>query len=177
MVFSSAIFIFAYLPAVFFGYYAIPKKYSLAFLFLMNLVFFGWGEPVYLILMLFSIIWNYGSALLIARFTRKKLIFIISVAINLAFIGFYKYSGFIVSSISAAVPQLMRWFGGAPSPQGFDLGFAAPSLPIGISFYTFQAMAYVIDVYRGDMQAEKSALKFGTFISLFPQLIAGPIVL
>ena len=176
MVFSSVIFIFAYLPVVFIGFYALPKKYSLAFLFVMNLIFYGWGEPVYLLLMVFSIAMNFVSALLIDRFSRKKLILAISVFINLALIGFYKYAGFIVSSIVATAPRFIGLLTGNPAPS-ISIGFSPPSLPIGISFYTFQAMAYVIDVYRGDQRVERSALKFGTFMPLFPQLIAGPIVL
>ncbi|MCL2060636.1 MAG: MBOAT family protein [Oscillospiraceae bacterium] len=176
MVFSSVIFIFAYLPIVFLGYYAIPKRYALVFLFVMNLIFYGWGEPVYLLLMVFSIAHNYAAALLIARLKHKKAVLAMSVILNLTLIGFYKYAGFVIDSIAYALPRIIHFAGLPPLPR-LDFGFAAPPLPIGISFYTFQAMAYVIDVYRGDMKAERSFLKFGSFISLFPQLIAGPIVL
>ena len=179
MMFSSAVFIFAYLPVVFLGYYALPKKFAPAFLFLMNLVFYGWGEPVYLLLMLFSIAFNYGAALLIPRFQRKKAVFAISVAVNVALIGYFKYSGFFVSTVSGALSSM------ASSSQtglltggqtGLFSGFTPPSLPIGISFYTFQAISYLADIYRGVIQAERSLLKFGSYISLFPQLNAGPIV-
>ena len=165
MIFSSALFLFAYLPAVFLGYFLIPKKYAILFLFILNLVFYGWGEPVYLALMLISIAVNYAAALMIESFSRKKAILAVSLAINLAFIAYFKYAGFFVST-AASIPFL-----------GIKADFAAPPLPIGISFYTFQAMAYIIDVYRGSIRAERRFLKFGTFISLFPQLVAGPIVL
>ena len=176
MVFSSAVFLFAYLPIVFLGYYAIPKKYALAFLFVMNFVFYGWGEPVYLFLMIFSIALNYAAALSIGRFNRKKLILAVALAVNLALIGFYKYSGLIASTFYALAPQLAKLLRESSAP-GFVADFTAPPLPIGISFYTFQAMAYIIDVYRGNLAAERSVLKFGTFIALFPQLTAGPIVM
>jgi len=188
MVFSSAVFLFAYFPVVFLGFYAIPKKYSLPFLFLVNIVFYGWGEPVYVCLMLFSIAFNYGAALLIANVRYKKPALALTIAINLFIIGFFKYSGFIYSSLSGVLP-------------GF--AFSQPPLPIGISFYTFQALAYIIDVYRGcaapenaargpgpertapdpnparsvkTVAAERNFLKFGVYFSLFPQMNAGPIV-
>lgn len=181
MIFSSAIFLFAYLPVAFFGYYALPKRYALAFLFIMNLVFYGWGEPSYLALMLFSIAFNYGAALLLPRAARKRAVLAAAVAVNLALIGYFKYSGFFVSTLINAIPGLNGQAdgsiaGGSAGLTGLLSGFTAPSLPIGISFYTFQAISYLADIYRGDIPAEKNILKFGSYISLFPQLNAGPIV-
>jgi len=152
---------------VFAGYYFIPKKYSLAFLFIFNLVFYGWAEPRYLPLMLVSIAFNYCAALTLRRFGCKKLILAASVAINLALIGYFKYSGLFVSTVAGIkiIPEIPAL-----------AAFGAPSLPIGISFYTFQAISYLIDVYRGEISPEPNALKFGVYISLFPQLVAGPIV-
>ena len=161
MVFSSPVFLFIYLPIVLVVYYLVPSRFRNIWLFAVNLVFYGWGEPVYLFLMLGSVLINYLAGLLITRSKekgtgREKAILIINVAVNLAILGFFKYFDFILSI-----------FGVAP------LGIA---LPIGISFYTFQAMSYPIDVYRGDTPYQKSFLKFGTYVTLFPQLIAGPIV-
>jgi len=189
MIFSSAVFLFAYLPVVFLGYYAIPKKYALVFLFLMNLVFYGWGEPVYVLLMLVSIALNYGSALLISHSKKKKPVLVASVTANLALIGYFKYAGFFAATVSGIFAAIGGAWGvptpglaglsGVPVTSGLAgplSGFTAPSLPIGISFYTFQAMSYVVDAYRGNIGAERNILKFGTYISLFPQLNAGPIV-
>ena len=166
MVFSSAIFIFGYLPLVFLGYALIPKRFLILFFFIVNLLFYGWGEPVYLFLMLFSIALNYCAALLIARFpTRKKRLLACCVAVNVLLLIWFKYAGLFAETLTHAIPSTAAALG----------LFSAPKLPIGISFYTFQAMAYVIDVYRGEIKAERGFMKFGVFIALFPQLIAGPI--
>lgn len=132
----------------------------------MSLAFYGWGEPVYILLMLFTILVNYVAGLLIAKAGGKKplrrLWLILSVAINLGLLVFFKYSGMIVSTLNL-IPFI-------------NIAFTAPPLPIGISFYTFQAMSYTIDVYRNETPEQRNPLLLGTYVTLFPQLIAGPIV-
>ena len=165
MVFSSLTFWFIYLPVVLVLYYAVPKKARNIVLFLVSLAFYGWGEPVYILLMLFTILVNYVAGVLINKSeskSRKKLWLILSVAVNLGLLVFFKYSGMIVSTLNL-LPFM-------------DISFTAPSLPIGISFYTFQAMSYTIDVYRENCGVQKNPLLLGTYVTLFPQLIAGPIV-
>jgi alginate O-acetyltransferase complex protein AlgI len=165
MVFSSVIFLFAFLPAALLGYYLIPAKWQLYFLLAANLFFYGWGEPVYILLMLFSIALNYAGAMLISRLpAKKKPALALTVAANLLLLGYYKYAAFAIGNAALLFPQLKA------------LGVPDVLLPVGISFYTFQCMSYVIDVYRGDVPAQPNPLLFGTYVSLFPQLIAGPIV-
>ncbi len=163
MVFSSLYFIFIFLPVVCGGYFLIkwifPQKLLLRnlFLFVASLFFYAWGEPLYVFLMLVSIICNYFFAL-----RQNKAIFIISICFNLVFLLFFKYSGFLVSNFNFI----------------FKTDFTVPelSLPIGISFYTFQALSYVIDVHRKKIEPQKNILTLALYICLFPQLIAGPIV-
>ena len=163
MVFSSLYFIFIFLPVVCGGYFLIkcifPQKLVLRnlFLFIASLFFYAWGEPLYIFLMLVSIICNYFFAL-----KRNKAIFIISICFNLIFLLFFKYSGFLISNFNYL----------------FKTDFIVPklSLPIGISFYTFQALSYVIDVHRKKIEPQKNILTLALYICLFPQLIAGPIV-
>ncbi len=166
MIFSSAVFLCIYLPLVLPGYYICPKKWRNLFLLIVSLVFYAWGEPKYVLLMMFSILINY----IFGRLTDKnrenrrrlKLLLVLSVVIDLGLLGFFKYTDFIITNLNAAFST------------GFDLLNVA--LPIGISFYTFQAMSYTIDVYRGDVKVQKNLIDFGMYISMFPQLIAGPIV-
>ena len=167
MVFSSVVFLFYYLPAVLAVYYLVPRKYRNIWLFAVNLVFYGWGEPVYILLMVFSVTINYCSGRIIARWRREKprtakAVLVINTAVNLFLLVVFKYSDLLVNTINDL----------------FGTGIRAPglALPIGISFYTFQSMSYPIDVYRGDALPQRDYIKFGTFVSLFPQLIAGPIV-
>ncbi len=165
MVFSSLTFWFIYLPVVLISYYVTPKKARNIVLFVVSLAFYGWGEPVYILLMLATILINYIAGFLINKARdkeRKKLWLILSVVLNLSFLVFFKYSGMIVSTINL-LPFV-------------NIEFTAPALPIGISFYTFQAMSYTIDVYREDCKVQKNPLVLGTYVTLFPQLIAGPIV-
>jgi alginate O-acetyltransferase complex protein AlgI len=150
LIFSSPLFLFFFLPAVLLLYYSIPPRFRTGFLFFANLVFYGWGSPAHLLVMLVSIGINYVFALAVGALrprpsARRALIG--SVVINLGMLSFFKLS---------VIPDL--------------------PLPAGISFYTFQAMSYVIDVYRGDTQSQRDFTVFGTYVSLFPQLIAGPIV-
>ena len=168
MVFSSLIFMFIYMPVVMAVYYIVPSKWRNIWLFIVNLVFYGWGEPVYILLMLFSILVNYISGLIVGKYRytlrkRAKTALIVNTVINLALLMFFKYYDFIAENLSL-IPFLSFI-----KPLGI-------SLPIGISFYTFQTMSYPIDVYRGDTDSQRSFIKFGTYVALFPQLIAGPIV-
>ena len=164
MLFSSLLFLFLYLPVTLGVYFLVPAKWRNLWLFIVNLVFYGWGEPVYILLMVFSIALNYASGLLLAKRREKgKRILTLCIVLNLALLFFFKYYDFLAENLRL-IPFL-RFL----KPLGL-------SLPIGISFYTFQAMSYPIDVYRGQVEPQKSFLRFGTFVALFPQLIAGPIV-
>lgn len=166
MVFSSTIFLCVYLPLVLLGYYICPKKGRNLFLLIASLVFYAWGEPKYVFLMIFSILVNYIFGRLMdknrGRQKRMKLMLVLSVVIDLGLLSVFKYTDFIITNINAI-------FG-----SSFDLLNIA--LPIGISFYTFQAMSYTIDVYRDDVRVQKNLIDFGMYITMFPQLIAGPIV-
>lgn len=166
MVFSSTIFLCVYLPLVLLGYYICPKKGRNLFLLIASLVFYAWGEPKYVFLMIFSILVNYIFGRLMDKHRenkkRLKLMLVLSVVIDLGLLSVFKYTDFVITNINAI-------FG-----SSFDLLNIA--LPIGISFYTFQAMSYTIDVYRDDVRVQKNLIDFGMYITMFPQLIAGPIV-
>jgi alginate O-acetyltransferase complex protein AlgI len=166
MVFSSILFMFIYLPVVLAIYYLSPVRWRNPVLFVANLIFYGWGEPVYILLMMFSITVNYVNGILVDKFREQdkkaKTVLLVNVVINLGLLGFFKYYDLIAETLS-----LLPFLNIEP------LGIA---LPIGISFYTFQTMSYPIDVYRGDADVQKNYVSFGTFVALFPQLIAGPIV-
>lgn len=166
MVFSSTIFLCVYLPLVLLGYYICPKKGRNLFLLIASLVFYAWGEPKYVFLMIFSILVNYIFGRLMDKNRenkkRLKLMLVLSVVIDLGLLSVFKYTDFIITNVNAI-------FG-----SSFDLLKIA--LPIGISFYTFQAMSYTIDVYRNDVRVQKNLIDFGMYITMFPQLIAGPIV-
>ena len=168
MVFSSLIFLFAYLPLTLLCYYAVPRKWRNIVLFAVSLVFYGWGEPVYVILMMISITTAYLFGFLIEKYRntapkRAKRAMIASIAVNLSFLFFFKYYNFFVSNLSL-IPFIH-----VPVIEGLKL-------PIGISFYTFQIISYTVDVYRHDCEVQKNYISFGTYVTLFPQLIAGPIV-
>lgn len=168
MVFSSLIFLFRFLPAVIILYYIVPQKLKNTVLFFMSLVFYAWGEPVYVCLMLFSTVVDFGHGLLVEHYLkygrkkRAKLAVVSSVIVNLALLGFFKYANFLIGAVSTVT--------------GWELAPLNLALPIGISFYTFQTMSYTIDVYRGEAKARKNILDFGCYVAMFPQLIAGPIV-
>lgn len=166
MVFSKPIFLFGFLPIVLLLYYIAPRKFKNFVLLFMSLIFYAWGEPKLLLLMVFTIFVDYTAGLLINKYSNKpvtsKIIFVATLVINLALLGIFKYANFVIDSINSVV-------GGK-----FDL--LEISLPIGISFYTFQALSYVIDVYKKVVPVEKNLLNFTTYVVLFPQLIAGPIV-
>ena len=168
VVFSSLIFLFAYLPLTLLCYYAVPRKWRNIVLFVFSLLFYGWGEPIYLLLMVLSITTAYLFGFLIEKNRiqnpkRAKHAMIWSLAVNLSFLFFFKYYNFFAQNLS------LLPFVNIPTIEGLKL-------PIGISFYTFQIMSYTIDLYRNDCELQKSYTSFGTYVTLFPQLIAGPIV-
>lgn len=166
MVFSSLPFLLLFLLVVLLVSHILPFKFRNFFLLLANLVFYAYGEPVYVLIMIGSILVNYFGGVLIEKQptrTRKRVVLILGIVIDLAALGVFKYAGLFVGTLKQ-IPA----FSGLP-----DVSIA---LPIGISFYTFQAMSYLIDLYRGDVPVQKSLVAFGTYVSLFPQLIAGPIV-
>lgn len=166
MLFSSIVFLFSFLPAVMTLYYLLPVRFRNVILLLASLVFYAWGEPVYLFLMLLSILFNYFSGLDIARnlqdkrAAKRSLVF--NLIINLAVLGFFKYEGFVLDTLNGILPV--------------HISYHALPLPIGISFYTFQILSYIIDVYRGNVKVQTNLPNFALYVTMFPQLIAGPIV-
>lgn len=163
MVFSSIPFLFFFLPIFLILYFIVPFKLKNLILLIFSLIFYAWGEPVYIVLMIFSSIVDYSNGRLIEKYPNKKKIFMIfSVVINLSLLGFFKYSNFLITNINNLF--------------NINIKLLNLSLPIGISFFTFQTMSYSIDVYRKTVKAEKNFLNFMTYVSMFPQLIAGPIV-
>ena len=168
MVFSSLLFLFRFLPIVLILYFIAPRKLKNAVLFFSSLVFYAWGEPVYVVLMLFSTIVDYTHGMWVDNFRNKgedgkaKLVVASSMVINLALLGFFKYSDFLIGSVNSVC--------------GTNIPLLNLALPIGISFYTFQTMSYTVDVYRREAKVQKNIISFGAYVALFPQLIAGPIV-
>ena len=170
MVFSSTIFLFFFLPLTLLAYFVVGPRGRNAILLAASLLFYAWGETVYLLVMLFSIAANYLFGLLIDRArergSRGGTAFALAVATNLGLLGFFKYANFFVDNLNQVLPVL----GLAP----MDIGRV--HLPIGISFFTFQALSYIIDLYRNETAVQRSLLNFALYKALFPQLIAGPIV-
>jgi len=165
MVFSSLNFLFLFLPLVMLCYFFAPRRLRNGVLFLFSLVFYAWGEPIYVVLMLFSTLVDYTHGIWVDKHRgtpKAKAALLSSVIINLSLLFVFKYSDFVVLNLNAL------------------LGTAIPQpnlpLPIGISFYTFQTMSYTIDVYRNEAKVQRSIISFGAYVALFPQLIAGPIV-
>ena len=165
MLFSSIPFLYYFLPSVLILYFIAPKKLKNMVLMLSSLVFYGWGEPKYVILMIASIVIGYFSGILIEAFSQKKLskVFLgVSVVVNLGFLAYFKYADFFIENFNAVT--------------GMSVSLLRIALPIGISFYTFQILSYTIDVYRKDVKAQKNIINLAAYITMFPQLIAGPIV-
>ncbi len=166
MVFSSLVFLFAYLPVTLLAYYLVPRQGRNIFLFIVNLIFYGWGEPMLVLLMVFNIFFNYAGGYLVDKYRqdqkKKKLFLILTCVLDIGILAVFKYTGMISQTLNM-LPFL-------------NIPALKISLPVGISFYTFQTMSYVIDVYRDDAPVSKSFINFGTYVALFPQLIAGPIV-
>ena len=169
MLFSSLEFLFLFIVASLLIYFLVPLKVRNLVLLIFSLIFYGWGERIYIWLMVFTILIDYAAGLLVERAQKRNRPkaargwLIAAIVINLALLGFFKYADFILNNLRL-IPALS------------NLPTLGLELPIGISFYTFQALSYVIDVYRGDVAAQRSAVRFGTYVTLFPQLIAGPIV-
>lgn len=166
MVFSSLLFLFLFLPAVLLLYFVSPWRLKNLVLFATSLIFYAWGEPVYIAIMLLSTITDYGFGLLLSNPKRsslqRKWIVVASIIVNLTLLGYFKYADFLIQNVNALL--------------GTQIPLTELALPIGISFYTFQSMSYIIDIYRGTAKAQRNWLDFATFVALFPQLVAGPIV-
>ena len=166
MLFSSLEFLFLYLPIVLAIYFTVPLRWRNAVLLAVSLVFYGWGEPLYVFLMIFTVAVDYFFGILVGKWRsdkRGKAALITAIVINLGILAFFKYCDFFIVNL-ARIPFLSGL-----EPVGIEM-------PIGISFYTFQSLSYVIDVYRGDTVYQKDPVSFGAYVTLFPQLIAGPIV-
>ncbi len=166
MLFSSIPFLYWFLPAVLLVYFAAPRVLKNTVLLAASLVFYGWGEPMYLFLMVGTIVLFYVCGLLIGKYEgnrrAQRLWLTVSVAVSIALLGLFKYADFFLDSFNAVT--------------GLSIPLLRLALPIGISFYTFQCLSYTIDVYRGEVPAQKNPVTFGAYVALFPQLIAGPIV-
>ena len=168
MIFSSIFFLFVFLPVTLVLYFVLPWKLKNTLLLIVSLIFYAWGEPVYVFLMLFSIVFNYISGIEIHRYREEnnqrflRFSFWFTVAVNLAILGFFKYYGFLITNLNVILPM--------------DIPYKELALPVGISFYTFQTLSYIIDVYKGEVPVQKNFINFGTYVTMFPQLIAGPIV-
>ena len=168
MVFSSLLFLFRFLPLVLILYFAAPRRLRNLVLLLVSLVFYAWGEPVYVILMIVSILISWTGGLMVDRYLCQgrskaaKISLAVSVAAGLSLLGFFKYADFVLRTVNQLAHS--------------DIPLLSLSLPIGISFYTFQTISYIIDVYRGSASVQKNIISYGAYVTMFPQLIAGPIV-
>lgn len=168
MIFSSLLFLFRFLPVVLVLYYLAPRPLRNLVLLLCSLVFYAWGEPVYIILMIVSILVSYTGGILVDRFKTQgkrraaRAALLGSSVVSLSLLGFFKYADFLIGTVD--------------SLTGAGINLLKIALPIGISFYTFQTMSYTIDVYRGEAKVQKNLISFGAYVTMFPQLIAGPIV-
>lgn len=165
MLFSSLLFLYYFLPMTMLIYFIVPKSFKNIVLLIASLIFYGWGEPRYVILMILSIIVNYIFGLLIDKYRDHKIkryLFIVCVIFNLSMIGYFKYMNFFLDTINNVLKT--------------SIPLLKIALPIGISFYTFQILSYVIDVYKQDVPVQKNIISLATYITLFPQLVAGPIV-
>ena len=165
MLFSSITFLYYFLPIVLIIYFLTPKKGKNLVLMIASFAFYGWGEPVYLLFMLLSVAVHYVLALLIERHQGRKLAkvwLVLAVTFSLALLGYFKYADFFIQNFNAAT--------------GMSLPLLKVALPIGISFYTFQILSYTVDVHRRETPAQRNVIKLATYVSMFPQLIAGPIV-
>lgn len=165
MTFASMVFLYAFLPVVLLLYYLLPRKCRNVFLLLANIVFYGWGEPQFLLVIAFACVFNFFFGRAIERHRadprRARRILAVAIVVDVALLVVFKYTNFVTGMLHAAIPAL------PPSKI---------PLPLGISFYTFHVLSYLIDVYRADAHAQKSLVRFGTYMSLFPQMVAGPIV-
>ncbi|MDA7979447.1 MAG: MBOAT family protein [Pirellulales bacterium] len=169
MVFSSPLFLFAFLPLVLTVYFLAPRKLRNLVLLLASLLFYAWGEPAFVLVMLASIAWNYIAGLAV-HLTRKtaasKTVLAIAIAVNLGVLAYYKYAGFLLDQLNWALTGL----------GVHGVRYHSILLPLGISFFTFQSISYLIDVFRGEANVQRNPINLALYIALFPQLIAGPIV-
>ena len=166
MVFSSLLFLFIFLPVFLICYFVIPKPWRNLILFLGSLMFYAWGEPIYVTIMLFSTVLDYSCGLIIDRFRDHKVLSKVGLGLsivgNLGMLSYFKYADFFITNVNHSF--------------GSQLPLLNLALPIGISFYTFQTMSYTIDLYRGHIPVQKNIISFGAYVAMFPQLVAGPIV-
>ena len=166
MVFSSIIFMFTFLPLSLLMYYIMPKGMKNLILLLISLIFYAWGEPIYVLLMVFTIIFDYIMARLINKSRNEKIkfkiIFIFTLFINILILGFFKYYGFLIDNINNIF--------------NLSIKYKQLALPVGISFYTFQTLSYIVDVYLDKVRVQKNIVSFALYVTMFPQLVAGPIV-
>ena len=165
MLFSSVTFLYYFLPAVLILYFLVPRFLKNTVLLISSLAFYGWGEPKLLFLMIFTILMFFGCGLMIERSRTqkgKKFWLTVSIVISIGLLALFKYADFFIDSFNAVT--------------GLSVPLLRLSLPVGISFYTFQSLSYTIDVYRGNVPAQRNPISFGAYVALFPQLIAGPIV-
>lgn len=168
MIFSSLFFIFVFLPLMLLVYYIVPWKLKNGVILIFSLVFYAWGEPVYVVLMIFSILINYVTGLELEQYKlenklhKRRMALIFNIIANLGILGFFKYYGFLIENLNQILP--------------FDIPYKELALPVGISFYTFQTLSYIIDLYWGKVEVQKKLVNFAVYVTMFPQLIAGPIV-
>lgn len=166
MVFSSLTFLYIFLPVTLVIYYIVPKQLRNLFILISGLFFYAWGEPIYVFVLIASTMIDYFAGLVIYkagdRQALRKLALIVSMVMNLSLLGFFKYSNFIIENINNLF--------------GTHYGSPTSLLPIGISFFTFQSMSYTIDLYRKNISVQKNPITFAAFVTLFPQIVAGPIV-
>ena len=168
MVFSSMVFLCGFLPVVLTVYALCPVRFRNFFLFIASLFFYAWGEPRYIVIMLFSTVFDYVNGIAMEYLDRRekpqyrKWVLMLSVVVNIGILCFFKYTDFVLESVGTLT--------------GHPLPLLKLALPIGISFYTFQTLSYTIDVYRRKVEVQHNIIDFGMYVCLFPQLIAGPIV-
>ncbi len=166
MVFSSITFLFFFLPVVLAVYYLVPERAKNPILLLASILFYAWGEPVYVVLLLLSIIFNYFCGREIDADSenpaKAKRCLIAAVVFNVLILFFFKYYGFVLDIVNSLVPE--------------EIAYRELSLPVGISFYTFQEISYLVDIYRRKVHSQKNILNFALYIAMFPQLVAGPII-
>lgn len=166
MLFSSITFLFLFLPIMLAVYYIAPYQWKNLLLLAGSLIFYAWGEPVYIILMILSILLNYFCGMDIENKSeneaKAKRSLVFAITVNIVLLVFFKYFGFLVESTNTLF--------------GISIPYRELALPIGISFYTFQEISYIVDVYRGKVKAQQSLVKYALYVSMFPQLVAGPIV-
>lgn len=165
MIFSSITFLFYFLPVILILYFVVPQRFRNFVLMLFSLLFYGWGEPKYLIFMMTSILVGYGIGLLLEKteqLNKRKMLLILGLLVNLGLLGYFKYANFFIENFHAVT--------------GIKISTLKVTLPVGISFYTFQILSYVIDVYRKNTKAQRNIVNLAAYITMFPQLIAGPIV-